>query len=132
LDTHIWLWLVLGTGKLSEPARTAIVSAVSLGELRISVITVWEVAMLASRNRLSLGKPTVRWVEDAIAASAVTIEPLSPGIAVDSCELPDAFHADPADRMIVATARITGARLMTQDRKILEYAALGHLDILPA
>jgi PIN domain nuclease of toxin-antitoxin system len=130
LDTHVWLRLVLGSEALSPAARATIRDAASVGNLRIAAITIWEIALLASRGRITFGKPTVQWVGEAIAASTVVIEPLSPAIAVESCELPDAFHADPADRMIVATARVTNAKLMTHDRRILDYAVRGHLTAL--
>lgn len=123
LDAHVWLWLILGNEALRPTARRTIIDAASVGNLRIAAITVWEIALLASRNRVSLGKPAMQWVEEAVAASAVTIEPLSPKIEVESWELPEAFHSDPADRMIVATARVTGATLMTRDRRLLDYAA---------
>ena len=132
LDTHVWLWLVLGTGKLSSAARSTIVDAASAGDLRIAAITVWEIALLASRHRITLGRPILQWIEQAVYASLVTVEPLTPEIAVESCDLPDRFHQDPADRMIVATARVTGAVVMTQDRRILDYAARGHLRVRPA
>lgn len=131
LDTHIWLWLVLGAGRLSAMARSKIVDAASFGNLRIAAITAWEIALLAARNRVALGKPTLRWIEEAVAGSFVIVEPLSTAVAVESWELPDRFHQDPADRIIVATARVTGAVLMTQDRRILDYAARGHLTAIP-
>jgi PIN domain nuclease of toxin-antitoxin system len=62
----------------------------------------------------------------------VTVEPLSPSIAVESCELPEMFHRDPVDRLIVATARVANATLMTRDRQILDYAARGHLTAIAA
>jgi PIN domain nuclease of toxin-antitoxin system len=83
--------------------------------------------LLASRNRIALGGPTTRWIERAVVGSFVSVEPLTAEVAVESWDLPDRFHQDPADRMIVATARITGAVLMTRDRRILDYAARGHL-----
>lgn len=132
LDTHIWLWLVLGTGRLSSTARTRIVGAASVGCLRIASITMWEVALLASRNRIALGRPTLQWIEQAVVDSFVTVEPLTAIVAVESWELPDQFHQDPVDRMIVATARVTGAVLMTRDRQILDYAARGHLTAIAA
>ena len=132
LDTHIWLWLVLGSAVLSSAGRKRISGAASVGNLRIAAITVWEIALLASRSRIILGKPTILWVAEADAASTVTIEPLSPSIAVKSWELPETFHPDPADRMIVATARVTGAVLMTRDQQILDYAARGHLAAIAA
>ena len=132
LDTHVWFWLVLGNAALSSAARKTISGAASTGNLRISAITVWEIGLLASRNRVALGKPTIRWVEEAVAASTVTVEPLSPSIAVESCELPEIFHRDPVDRLIVATARVANATLMTRDRQILDYAARGHLTAIAA
>lgn len=132
LDTHIWLWLVLGTGRLSAAARKAISGAASKGDLRIAAMTLWEIALLASRNRVVLGKPTGQWLAEAVTASAVTIEPLSPSVAVESCELPATFHADPVDRMIVATARVIDATLMTRDRRIIDYAGRGHLTTIAA
>jgi PIN domain nuclease of toxin-antitoxin system len=67
--------------------------------------------LLAPRRRNVLGKPTIAWVEEAVAAPTVMIVSLSPSIAVESWELPGTFHADPADRIIVATARVTSATL---------------------
>jgi PIN domain nuclease of toxin-antitoxin system len=90
-------------------------------------MSVWEIAMLASRNRIVLGKPTAEWVEEALSAPGLALEPLSPMIAIESCQLPAGFRSDPADHLIVATARMTGATLMTRDRRILGYAAAGHL-----
>jgi PIN domain nuclease of toxin-antitoxin system len=123
---------VLGSAALSSAARKTINAAASAGNLRIAAITLWEIALLASRHRIVLGKPTILWVEEAVAASTVTVEPLSPSSAVESWELPEKFHPDPADRMIVATARVTGAVLMTRDQQILDYAARGHLTAIPA
>jgi PIN domain nuclease of toxin-antitoxin system len=132
LDTHVWLWLLQGNSRLRSAARSAIGRAASVGGLRIAAITVWEVALLSARGRVVLGQPMVPWIEEALAGSGVAVEPLSPRVAAESWELPDGFHADPADRMIVATARITNARLMTRDRRILDYAERGHLTAVSA
>jgi PIN domain nuclease of toxin-antitoxin system len=127
LDTHVWIWLVSGADQLRAAAREMIGRVLSRGNVGIAVMTVWEIAQLAARNRLALGMPTLQWVEQAIASSGVPVEPLTPQIAVACNELPDPFHRDPADQMIVATARVTNAVLMTRDRRILDYAARGHL-----
>ncbi len=127
LDTHIWLWLAAGTAPLRSGAREAIGIAASAGNLRVAAISIWEIALLASRNRIVLGKPTTDWVEQALLAPGLSLEPLTPAIAIESCHLPDNFRSDPADLFIVATARVTNARLMTRDRRILDYAAHGHL-----
>ncbi|HLY45548.1 MAG TPA: type II toxin-antitoxin system VapC family toxin [Stellaceae bacterium] len=132
LDTHVWLWEILAAGELSLAARRTINDAASDGRLRLSVISVWELALLASRKRVDLPKPTSVWIDEALARSRTTIEPLSPAIAVAACQLPGGFRFDPADQIIVATARVTGATLMTRDRRILEYAATGNLTATPA
>ena len=88
--------------------------------------------MLAARNRVVLGRPTSEWFEEALLAPGLSLEALSPAIAVESCHLPANFRSDPADHMIVATARVTGATLMTRDKRILDYAAEGHLAALRA
>ena len=88
--------------------------------------------LLASRGRVTLGRPLSQWIEGAVSAPGLSIEPLMPQIAVEACSLPEAFHRDPADRMIVATARITNAILMTRDQQILDYAARGHLTAIAA
>jgi PIN domain nuclease of toxin-antitoxin system len=95
-------------------------------------MSIWEVAMLTSRNRIALGKSLMPWIEDAVGRSGATFEPLSPDIAVESCHLPGGFRSDPADEIIVATARMTGAVLMTRDRRMLEYAATGNLTAVAA
>jgi len=132
LDTHIWLWLEAGSSELSAAARGTIGHALGLGALRIASISLWELALLASRGRVTLGKPTNSWIAEALADPAPIIEPLDARVAVESCELPGTFHRDPADRIIVATARVIGATLMTRDRRILDYAADGHVTALAA
>jgi PIN domain nuclease of toxin-antitoxin system len=127
LDTHIWLWVVAGSTELSTPARQAIDKAAAEGALRIAAISLWEIALLASRGRIVLGKSISLWLDEALAEPGPAIEPLNQQVAIESYALPEVFHPDPADRMIVATARVTGAVLMTRDRQILDYAARGHL-----
>ena len=132
LDTHVWLWLMAGSNELNIETRRTISRALGQGMLRIAAISLWEIALLASRSRILLGKSLSLWFQEALAAPAPAIEALTPSIAIESCELPGRFQADPADRMIVATARITGATLLTRDRGILDYAGRGHLTAVPA
>jgi len=132
LDTHVWLWEILAIGNLSLAARSAINSAAVDGRLRLSIMSIWEVALLSSQNRVDLPKPIASWIDEALARSRVTIEPLSPPIAIESCQLPGGFRSDPADQIIVATARVTEAALMTRDRRILDYAAGGNVTARPA
>ena len=132
LDTHIWIWFMLADAALAISGRTAINRAAASGQLRIAAISVWEAAFLASRGRIALGRPLAQWISEAVSAPGLSIEPLLPQIAVEACSLPEAFHRDPADRLIVATARVANATLMTHDRRILDYAARGHLTAITA
>jgi PIN domain nuclease of toxin-antitoxin system len=132
LDTHIWVWQMAGNRTLSARLRRAIDEASIAGRLRLSVITFWEIALLASRNRLQLGKPAAIWITDSMAPPSPLVEPLSEKIAIEAGELPGGFRSDPADQIIVATARLTGATLLTRDHRILDYAAGGHVNAIAA
>lgn len=132
LDTHVWVWLVAGDTTLSPEARRAIEQAAADGAVLVPAIAVWEVAMLEARGRLVLGQPVLQWVEQALSAPGLDLAPFSPDVAVESVQLPAPFHDDPADRMIVATARVAGATLVTRDRQILDYGARGHIGVLRA
>ena len=112
--------------------RATINRAAALGRLRIAAISVWETALLASRGRIVLSQPLSQWIEGAVSASGLSIEPLSTQVTIDGCALPEPFHRNPADRMIVATARVTNTALMTRDRRILDYAGRGHLTAIAA
>ena len=127
LDTHVWIWFMLANDELAARPRNLINRAAAAGQLRIAAISLWETALLASGARVVLGQPLAQWMSAAISAPGLSVEPLQPKIAVEAYSLPDAFHRDPADRLIVATARVTDATLMTRDRRILDYAARGHL-----
>jgi len=132
LDTHVWLWLVAGSPDLSGDARDMIKGALGAGSLRIAAISLWEIALLASRGRIVLGKSIGLWLDEALADPGPAIDPLSPRVAIEASSLPDTFHRDAADRLIVATARVANATLMTRDRRILDYAARGHLTAVAA
>jgi PIN domain nuclease of toxin-antitoxin system len=106
--------------------------AAASGQLRIAANSVWEAALLASRGRVVVDRPLARWIMEAVSAPGLLIEPLLPQIAIEASSLPEAFHRDPADRLIVATARVENATLMTRDQRILDYAARGHLTAIAA
>ncbi len=128
LDTHTWLWLMTGaTERFSQSALDLIEAAAQSSAVLIPAIAVWEVAMLDAKGRISLDCPCDIWVERALSAPGVQLVPLTARIAIDSTRLPGSFHGDPADRMIVATARATQASLLTCDTKILDYAKLGYV-----
>jgi PIN domain nuclease of toxin-antitoxin system len=131
LDTHYWVWLQFGAAnRFSESVRLAVDQASAAGELLISAMSVWEVAMLESKGKLELHSPVEAWVRKALATPGLSIAPLTPEIAIESCNLPPPFHGDPADRIIVATARNLGARLLTRDRNIIEYGRKRHFSLL--
>lgn len=132
LDTHVWLWLSLGTpGVLAHDLRQRLDAADRNRPLYVSIISAWEVAQLAAKGRLNLAKPTQTWVEQSLAHPALKLVALDdPAVVVESNELPGDFHADPADRLLVATARIAGYTLVTRDHKILDYGMAGYVNTL--
>jgi len=131
LDTHVWLWAVEGaTEKMSRPALAAVEDAGRHGRVAVSAISVWEVAMLEARGRISLSRPVEEWVRAALRAPGVRLLELTPEIAVESTRLPAGLHGDPADRILAASARMAGGVLATRDRALVEYARLGHLEVL--
>jgi PIN domain nuclease of toxin-antitoxin system len=132
LDTHVWIWFMLANAELAANGRNLINRAAATGRLRIAAISLWETALLASRGRVVLGQPLGQWITGAVSAPGLSIEPLLPQVAIEASSLPDPFHRDPADRLIVATARVANATLMTRDRRILDYAARGHLTAIAA
>ena len=122
LDTHYWIWIQTGMPARIQPQiLKAIQAAADSGELLLSAISVWEVGMLEAKGRLQLLMPCGQWVNDALNTPGLTLVPLTPEIALDSTRLPGSFHGDPADRIILATARVMGARLLTLDRSMIEY-----------
>lgn len=127
IDTHVLIWVVNGDKRIPVPARNSIEEAADSGGVLVSAITPWEIAVLARKKRLDLGQEIGRWIEAALALAGIQLAPLSPAIAVDSNALPGAFHDDPADRIIVATARFHGVPLLTADRAILRYGEAGHV-----
>ena len=132
LDTHALIWAVEGDRRLGATASSLIEETIQTDRLGVSAITPWEVALLVERGRLRLGRELNRWIEDVLALPGVSLVPIEPGIAIDSVRLPGDFHADPADRFIVATARHLDAPLLTADRQILAYAAAGHVRTVDA
>lgn len=133
LDTHVWIWLAYGKSGHIKPAVTrAIDEAGSRQALRISVVSVWEIALLESKGRLELPLPVAEWVKQALDRPDFELLGLQPEIAIESCALPGAFHADPADRFLVATARLNNAILVTRDQRILKYGKQGHIKVMAA
>ena len=136
LDTHVWIWMMDQQGReLSKIALDSIRRASRNTVVYVSAISIWEIAMLSSRNRVSLSVDCLAWVQRAMSAPGMRIADLTPAIAIESTRLPGNPHGDPADKIIMATARHLGARLVTCDGKILSYAdaerSLAVLDARP-
>lgn len=133
LDTHCWLWMESGRREeFSRAGRHALEDAADKGGLLVSVISVWEVGMLESKRRIEIEVSCQDWVKRALANPRLTLVGLSPEIALDSTRLPGGLHADPADRILVATARQMHARILTRDRKLIEYGRQGYIKVVPA
>ena len=132
LDTHVLVWLVAGNGQLRPLARQRIESAAQQQQLWVSAITPWEIGMLAAKGRLVLDRGVMDWLAAALSLPAVRLAALEPAIAVASTRLPGELHGDPADRLVVATARALGATLITADAALLAYGGLGHVAVLAA
>lgn len=122
LDTHILIWWATADLiKLSPKAISAINQELEGGEIIISSITAWEIAMLIAKERIVISMDLNEWLSTIEQIEAVRFYAVENDIAVKSVALPGEFHKDPADRMIVATARKLGCGLVTADEKILNY-----------
>jgi PIN domain nuclease of toxin-antitoxin system len=121
LDTHVWLWWLHDPTRLSARARKALEDGEALGALRVSAISVWEIAVKVELGKLKLPMEIQRWYEAASTERPIVIEPLVPADLIASTRLPGSLHRDPADRIIVAVARRYSAPLVTRDRKLLDY-----------
>lgn len=120
LDTHILIWWLNDVSRLSPEQREVIESARADSPLLVSDISLWEVATLYDLGRIRLTVPLREWLAKAVAPPLVRRQGISPAIATELAALPDSFHRDPADRILVATARVFGATLLTHDRRIVE------------
>ncbi len=122
LDTHVWIWLMTGARQLKDSSSLSLIDrAVPYSGIRVSAISVWEVGMLEAKGRISLRMGCLDWVKKALSAPGIQLSPLTPEIAIESSHLPDRFHGDPADRIIVSTTRSLGASLITSDKNIIAY-----------
>lgn len=120
LDTHIWVWWVHGDERLN-PVQRSVIEANENDTIGISAISCWEVAKLVEKERLALPLPLKGWFEQALNYPGILILELTPAIAIASTQLPGDFHRDPADQIIVATARVYNCALVSSDDKIASY-----------
>jgi len=124
LDTHVWLWWISCPEKLGAAAMQAVNAAVAGNGIVLSSISTWEIALLVEKGRLELAVTMQDWVRTTESLPFVRFAPVDNTIALRSVSLPGAFHADPADRIIAATALVMGLPLVTKDEKIRAYPHL--------
>ena len=131
LDTHVWIWYAEKDRRLSDTrCLRGIRRASQENRLCIATISLWEVAILEFKERIRLHMDCLAWIRHALSTSDISLITLSPEIAVESARLPGHLPGDPADRIIVATARVLDGALVTADEALLEYARGGHLDVM--
>lgn len=128
LDTHMLIWYVEGTN-LSESQVQLIDQMRDKASLYVSAISIWEIALLVSRGRIALSIDLDEWIKQALSIMGLNLVELSISILTQSCTLSNYEHKDPADRMIITSARSINAHLMTSDQKIIDYADKGYLKI---
>lgn len=123
LDTHAWIWWMRGPGGASQLSAQEVSALDALPfdqRPALCDISLWEVAMLVDLGRLQLDRPLAEWLE--LACSAVEVLSVTVAVAVEVAALPASFHRDPADRLIVATARVHGLGLLSRDGRIQQSA----------
>jgi PIN domain nuclease of toxin-antitoxin system len=132
LDTHALLWMVEGHPRLGAKTGKMLNRAAREERIAVSAITPWEIALLVSKKRIDLHRDGMEWMREALALPGVQLVPLEPEIAVASTRLPFEMHPDPADRILVATARHLGATLVTADKALLGLARKGNFKAMDA
>ena len=124
LDTHVWVWYLEGATSLMPPGLPPILERLGrAGELRVLDISYWEVAMKSAKGKLVFSVEPTIWLQRAEKLGGVRFLPLDREILLLSTRLPGSPHNDPADRMLIAAARLNSLPLVTADRLILDYAA---------
>lgn len=118
LDTHVWLWWLTSDPRLPPPERRALDDEAEAGRIRLSAMSLWEAQMLHRKGRLSLPLSFGEWLRRAADPRILTIAPLDVSVVTALDELPVSFHGDPADRVIVATARVHEWPIATHDGAI--------------
>jgi PIN domain nuclease of toxin-antitoxin system len=118
IDTHIWIWWVEGASDLSRLDREALDALEETERPHLSAISLWELSVLIQKGRYTPGRDMDTWLALAAGPAAVTLAPINVDVARELMQLPRSIHADPADRIIVATARALDVPLLTYDNRI--------------
>lgn len=132
LDTHIWLRYQGISGDLLPAVLPLIHEAAGRGGVYVSIISVWEIAQLARLSKIALNTDVHHWIGSALSKPGIQLLTMTPEIAIESVNLPEPMHKDPADRILVASARVERLTLVTRDREILLSANALHLSTLRA
>lgn len=123
IDTHVWIWISIGNEKSLSPKAKKMLADPASGKKWIAAISCWELAKLVEKGRIGFSIPVLQWIRRSLKEKDIGVADLSPEIAVESTQLQD-FHPDPADQLIVATARVLGMPLVTTDRRIRNYSGM--------
>lgn len=123
LDTHIWLWWLLGDGALSKAERAAMDNFAASNSLTVSWVSIWETEMLERKGRIQLLPDFETWIRAAIKPEIITVVSADTEVVLAQRQLPELFHGDPADRLITATSILSGYELATHDQRIVESEA---------
>jgi PIN domain nuclease of toxin-antitoxin system len=124
LDTHVWLWWLTGQAALPEHERRSLDLAATRQDLCLSAISSWEAQMLHAKRRIRVPLPFAEWLRRASAPTVIRVLPLDAEVVIALDTLPATFHGDPADRIIVATARAHLLPLATHDERIRKSRAV--------
>jgi PIN domain nuclease of toxin-antitoxin system len=124
LDTHVWIWWNMRPEKLSARVRSLISNTAKYEELLLSAISVWEFCKLLQKKKLTVSIDSENWIRIALEMPKLQLVSLSPSIAYRSTVLPQPFHDDPADQIIVATTLEENATIITSDERLLSYKSL--------
>lgn len=131
LDTHIWLWYAEGDTRRLPAASVKKIDEARRGDgLLVCAISIWEIGVLHSRGRIQLSAPLRDWVSRALEPAGIRLLALEADTAAESTLLPGHPPADPADRFLIATARLRGLALATRDKRILDYGEAGYVRVL--
>ena len=131
LDTHVWIWLMNGDAKLKATKwQKFFMSSKNSATFFISAISIWEIGMLVAKKRIEINFSPLEWAYRGLQAPGMQLAELSPEIALESCDINKSNLADPADRIIVSTAKQLGAVLLTVDQQIIRYSKEINLEIM--
>ena len=130
LDTHALIWIVQGSPITAAAIQVVNAAAAAKEPVFVSPISAWERGMLVAKGRISSPLPPKVWFDQVAAMKEIAIANLTPEILTDASFLPPPIHGDPADRILIATARALDLTLITRDRAVLRYAAQGHVRAL--